>query len=749
VRHALWTRLFLSILATLAVSFGVLYLFTMYSLNTFVSAEIDRTLARDISFVRRELAERQDVVLRSLSQPASAAPVHERIEKRDTVWLDDAVSRWREQLPTVDTILLFDREDRPITPPIPSPAALQQFLPLLRQARETGAPYTGTELVYCNGFPLQTGQGEGNGHYRLASVVVLPVRSPTQTFLGSIVAIDLFHGDDHFLEGLLPVVGSNVVIGISQQGGTIAGTSPLADGHLSREAIGQLEQGRQAVTSMTREGRQYRSISTPLFNARRELIGAITLSLPVESFRTLSLANRRNISLAFLIGIALSLSLAFIIARRLTRPLRGLTEGVRRIQDGNFEGRVDVTSSDEIGVLTEAFNRMVSTLGDRTRTIETKTAMLMDLNETLELRVAERSRELADRTLLQEQIISVITDGVMVVDAAGRPILMNHSAASLFGIELDGPLPPFEVLCAAGEFCRIGDTLEKVRRTGERARTRIEAKGKFIEADLAPIQRDGIVETVVISLHDVTMRETIDRLKSDFIATVSHELKTPLTSIRGALQFILSKSRWLTGTERELLEICSRNTERLIRLITGILDITQIEQGAVPFDRQVISPGDVVTDATSALRGMALEQNVAITTFVDSDLPLIRGDHDRLVQVLTNLLSNAINFSDEGKVVRVSVRSEGGSVIFAVQDMNRTIPESERHKLFQKFQQIDQGEGGRLGGSGLGLAISREIVERHGGRIWYAPLLAGGNEFVFSLPTEGDGNEECTNPDRR
>ncbi|GAB4297357.1 MAG: ATP-binding protein [Desulfuromonadia bacterium] len=748
---SLGTKLFVTILVTLSVPFACLYIFSLQRIESFVAGETDRLLAQEISFVTRELSERGEGALSSLSYPASAPPVQEWFRRRDRKQLDDAISRWLSSSETIDRIILFDADNRPFSDTDPSPSAteIERLLPLVRQVHLEGSPLMETDLVYCGRGSLEEGGDPASGRYRLASIAMVPVIDRTGTVRGVIAAIDTLDDDQTFLQGLLPVLGHDVVVGISQQGETIVGTSPLVRGHLPRSTIAQLEQGERAFHTTLREGREYRSISIPLSNRRNELVGAITLSVSREKFAHLSAATRRDITIAFLVGAILSLLTALFISRRLTSPLRQLTEGVHRLEGGSFEGEIQVSTTDEIGSLTDAFNRMVAALRERTRTIETKTAMLVELTEDLERRVAERSRELAEKTILQDQIISAITDGVMVIDASGSVILMNASAATLFGIEPDDHPPPFETLCQQGGFCPIGALLEEVRHHPDRRSTRIEARGKIIDVDLAPIVRNSTVETVVVSLHDVTMEESMDRMKSDFIATVSHELKTPLTSIRGALQFILAKSRWLTGTERELLEICSRNTERLIRLITGILDITQIEQRSIPFHPRPLPPVDLVTDATDALRGMALERNVAVTTVVPPDLPLVRGDHDRLVQVLTNLLSNAINFSDEGKVVRISIRREGGSLLFSVQDMNRTIPESERHKLFRKFQQIDQGEGGRLGGSGLGLAICREIVEMHGGRIWYQPLLAGGNEFIVSLPAGEDADGKRTYPDSR
>jgi signal transduction histidine kinase len=204
--------------------------------------------------------------------------------------------------------------------------------------------------------------------------------------------------------------------------------------------------------------------------------------------------------------------------------------------------------------------------------------------------------------------------------------------------------------------------------------------------------------------------------------------------MKGSLQFIMNKGKWLTGTERELLTVCLRNTERLIRLINDILDISKIEAGRIEFNFKPQSIGELVVYSIEEIKSFAMSRNISIVNCIGNDTPLVYGDHDRLIQVITNLLSNAVKFSPVGKVVMVSAKRESNQVAVSVADHGKTIQWADRDKLFKKFQQMGSPETGERGGTGLGLAICKEIVERHHGKIFYETGVTGGNVFTFTVP---------------
>jgi signal transduction histidine kinase len=333
-----------------------------------------------------------------------------------------------------------------------------------------------------------------------------------------------------------------------------------------------------------------------------------------------------------------------------------------------------------------------------------------------------------------------MAEGVVVTDRENRVILFNPAAQRLFD------MVPFRVIgqdvehiCEIGGFCPLVDRIREIKVGGVGRQEKLLAKGKKLKVNLfALTNAPGEFAGVLMTIRDVTAEEQIDSMKTEFISTVSHELKTPLTSIKGSLQLLLNRGKWLTETERQLLSVCFRNTQRLIRLISEILDISKIESGGATFNLKPLSMAELVVYASEEIKSFAMSRNITIVNNVGGHLPPIYGDHDRLIQVLTNLLSNAVKFSPEGKIVMVSAEREGNYLRVSVADRGKAILGKDRDKLFKKFQQIDRGDGYKIGGTGLGLAICKEIIERHHGRIFYTSNKENENMFCFTVPIVGE-----------
>jgi len=240
---------------------------------------------------------------------------------------------------------------------------------------------------------------------------------------------------------------------------------------------------------------------------------------------------------------------------------------------------------------------------------------------------------------------------------------------------------------------------------------------------------------LTLTFRDVTREREIDRMKTEFISTVSHELRTPLTSIKGALQLVMDDPDVAQNPlQAELLEICFNNTDRLIRLINDILDISKIEAGRIQLRLDTHSAEEFVLTAVEGVRALAAQRGITVETALAEHLPAVAVDLDRMVQVLTNLLSNAIKFSPEGQRVRVEADEVEGEVVIRVRDWGKGIAPEELPRLFKKFQQLDSSAVREAGGTGLGLAISKGIIEEHAGKIWVDSEVGVGSCFAFHLP---------------
>jgi len=231
---------------------------------------------------------------------------------------------------------------------------------------------------------------------------------------------------------------------------------------------------------------------------------------------------------------------------------------------------------------------------------------------------------------------------------------------------------------------------------------------------------------------DIRQLKEVERLKTEFVSTVSHELRTPLTAIRGALGLVLAGTTGpVVSKTRDLLQIGLQNTERLIRLINDILDVERIESGQLVVRREPCELSEILRTTVDSLRTVAMEAHVSLVLEAEESA-VVTGDPDRLVQVFTNLISNAVRFSPRGKSVNVALRTTPTSVVVFVSDHGPGIPLEFRKRIFGKFQQADPA--GTAGGAGLGLAIVRAIVERHGGSIRFDSAPGHGTTFITELP---------------
>jgi signal transduction histidine kinase len=262
-------------------------------------------------------------------------------------------------------------------------------------------------------------------------------------------------------------------------------------------------------------------------------------------------------------------------------------------------------------------------------------------------------------------------------------------------------------------------------------RARLMAAGRLKRAEGRVIERTAALQAAIRDLE--SERHSADKMKDEFLSVVNHELRTPLTSIRGSLGMLtggLIEPQSEKG--QRLLEIALGNTNRLIRLINDILDVERMQSGAVSMSREACNTADLMIHAADAVRGMAQEVDVVLD--VSPHRAQLWGDPHRLVQVLTNVLSNAIKFSPRGATVSLSAHEVADGVVVVVTDAGRGIPADKLEAIFERFEQVDVSDARQKGGTGLGLAISRSIIQKHGGRIWAESTLGKGSTFRIRLP---------------
>jgi signal transduction histidine kinase len=336
-----------------------------------------------------------------------------------------------------------------------------------------------------------------------------------------------------------------------------------------------------------------------------------------------------------------------------------------------------------------------------------------------------------------EALVQASRSGVLLVDGRARVAFVNSAFRRLFALddhELTGwPVAAVEAAArpVLGTQPLQGDDRElEVHLPGEpKPRVLRSYSAQVSGASGEAIGWMGVYD-------DVTRDREVDRMKSEFISTVSHELRTPLTSIKASMALLLAENPGLDEESTGLLEISKRNADRLVRLVNDILDVSKIEAGRLQLDLKEHEVGALCAEAVAGLDGFAQKVGVEVRLGIDDGLPRVHADSDRVVQVLTNLLSNALKFSPRGATVHLRAGRRGAAVLFEVRDSGPGIPVEFRDKLFTKFAQADRARREQEG-TGLGLAISRALVLAHGGEIWVESEPGKGAAFFFTLPPAG------------
>jgi signal transduction histidine kinase len=430
----------------------------------------------------------------------------------------------------------------------------------------------------------------------------------------------------------------------------------------------------------------------------------------------------KNITLGIALGaLALGLFLSSILTRRILRPLSSLSEATHKIGEGNFDARAHVHGSDELAQLARDFNAMAGRLG------EYRKSSLGDLLQ------AHRSMQAA---------IDSLPDPVMIFTVDGDLQNVNHAAETLLGVVTEsGVKEPLKRLH------------EPVRAVLERVRSHVlSGKGAFVPRGFedavqlptlmgdryflprgAPVyETRGVVLGATVILQDVTRLRRFEELKNDLVATVAHEFRTPLTSLRMAVHLCTEQAAGpLTDKQAELLHAARDDCDRLQGMVDDLLDLSRIESGRVELFPLPTAVSHLMENALKDHKGEAAEDGIELA--VDSPLPEVRvlADHERIGHVFSNLITNAIRHTPSGGKINLSATRIDGAVRFTVADTGKGIPEEYKARVFEKFFRVPDAEPK---GTGLGLYIAREIVSGHGGEIGVESDLGKGSTFWFTLP---------------
>lgn len=441
------------------------------------------------------------------------------------------------------------------------------------------------------------------------------------------------------------------------------------------------------------------------------LQGIVRLSFPLLQVENTMSSIKQEVTAVSLVIFLAAIVLGIMLSRGLARKVAVMAEFTRAVASGDFSRKLREEGSDEFGVLAANLNAMARQLNDRIEDLTKEKATL-------------------------EAVLGGMAEGVLVTDSAGNVILANRSLRDSFGIRKEDALgrPFLQVI----RNIEISDLIRRAHDKREFVTAEVEVqfpRHLSFSAGCVPLGIGGEFAGAVLVLHDITRLKALERVRRDFVANVTHELKTPVSAIQGFSETLLDGAIDDKENARRFLGIIEANARRLSRLIEDLMTISRLELGEVKLDMRPVSLKRVTEEAAALLEPVIAEKAIRVELGISDDIPKVLADRDKLYQVVLNILDNAVKYTPRGGSINVSAENAEGMVELTVTDTGPGIPPEMLPRIGERFFRVDAARSRELGGTGLGLAIVKHIVGAHGGRFTIENNPAKGARVAVSFKT--------------
>jgi two-component system phosphate regulon sensor histidine kinase PhoR len=389
-----------------------------------------------------------------------------------------------------------------------------------------------------------------------------------------------------------------------------------------------------------------------------------------------------------------------------------MTTIAESISDGNYDQRVAIDRKDEIGSLAKTLNKMARSSRERLETIA------LDKNKLL-------------------AIISGMVEGVVAIDKNENIIHLNEAARMILGISPDKDIHRrIWEATHSSEFCQIFSVaLNEETEIRKKLKIVTSSTDQNVEVHASPFRdASGELVGVVAVLHDVSELERLETIRQDFVANVSHELKTPITAIRGLVETMVEDEEMSAENHRSFLKKTMNQTLRLSNIVTDLLALSRLESAGMDLVKEPIDLREVVNGSLAALLPVSEDKGIPIETDISDEAMGILGDWEALFQSVNNLIDNAIKYNSKKGKVWLSLHRKAKNAVIEVRDSGIGIESLEQHRIFERFYRVDKARSRQVGGTGLGLSIVKHTVLAHGGQLSVESVHGTGSTFIISLP---------------
>jgi two-component system phosphate regulon sensor histidine kinase PhoR len=456
-------------------------------------------------------------------------------------------------------------------------------------------------------------------------------------------------------------------------------------------------------------------VAQPVYRDGR-IVGVVRLSTPIRDIKSIMKNINFNLIVALIPGLLLSLLLVYRITLSITRPIKEIKDAAVDITQGKLDRSINIIRNDEIGELAKAIDYMADSLKDKINSIR-------------------------DKNTKMEAILSSVVNGIIAIDSNKNILFINPMAQQMLNIT-EGDVGGKHLL-----------QVIRNNKIDNMIRDILENKG-FEEKEITvnyPFERifrlnsnairypesDNIIGIIII-IQDITEIKKLENIRSEFVANVSHELKTPLTSIKGFVETLKAGAIEDNDTAIRFLNIIEDEADRLNRLISDILSLSVLENKKIKAIYEIINTADKIEEIVSLLQSQAVCKNINLNARVEADISKLMGDPDQFKQMLINIVDNAVKYTPEGGNIEVKAYNSGNDVIISVKDNGIGIPKEHISRLFERFYRVDKARSRNVGGTGLGLAIVKHIVMQFDGKIEVHSQIDKGTEFILSIPVKTD-----------
>jgi signal transduction histidine kinase len=481
------------------------------------------------------------------------------------------------------------------------------------------------------------------------------------------------------------------------------------EGKKSVEIIAAKEQGAPSIISMAYPIKLIKGSPGTEY-----VVGAVYITRSLAYVREILHGLQREYTAGILISLVALGCLSILLSAYISGPIREMTRAAGKIAEGDLSYRIKRRRGDEIGELARRFDYM------RERLKNTLTELLEEKNKL-------------------SAVLSNMVDGVIVFGSDSEIMMLNNSARSLLGTHdfmdlverFRGDSPPF---------AELRKTVTEALRSGQEGELMVKGfmNHRVAEVSFSPLKSDlNEYPGLVMILHDITELQRLDEMKTEFVTNVSHELKTPLASIKGFAELLLDGAMEDHERAAAFLMSIDREVDRLTRLVKSLLDLSKMESGLIKMEVQPVDLAALAEAVTEKLTPQARALEIRLERRVVAR-PLVRANSDRLQQVLINLIDNALRYAPRSSEIRIEIMEEESFGKAKVIDHGPGLSPEDQTRVFDRFYRVDKARSRDHGGSGLGLAIVRQIIENLGGKIWVESTPGEGCSFIFTLPLAAD-----------